>query len=114
MNSYQVHAWYYPNFYTFSDILNGKRCKKSNKLYDDYINKKINRNTFTKNFNKLIHDYYNSKEVKDMNKCELDKCSSIIKKRLDYIAINIDYDIKDKYTLDDYINILTISEKILK
>ena len=29
MNSYQVHAWYYPNFYTFSDILNGKRCKIS-------------------------------------------------------------------------------------
>jgi hypothetical protein len=29
------------------------------------------------------------------------------------MAVYINYDIKDKYSLDDYINILTISEKIL-
>lgn len=49
-----------------------------------------------------------------MYKCELDKCSNLIKKKLDYMAIHINYDIKDTYTLDDYINILTITEKILK
>ena len=92
--------------------------KKINKLYDDYINtknhtKKI-RDDFIKNINNLIDDYFNSKEVKDMNKCELDKCSNLIKKKLDYMAIHINYDIKDTYTLDDYINILTITEKILK
>ena len=37
MNSYQVHAWYYPNFYTFSDILNGKRCKSNYKITDTAI-----------------------------------------------------------------------------
>lgn len=92
--------------------------KKLNKLYDDYINtknhtKKI-RDDFIKNINKLVDDYYNSKEVKEMYKCELNKCSNLIKKKLDYMAIHINYDIKDTYTLDDYINILTITEKILK
>jgi hypothetical protein len=88
--------------------------KKINKLYDDYINVKINRKDFIKTLNKLVDDYFNSKEVKNMNKCELDKCSKFIKKKLDYMAININYDIKANYTLDDYINILTITEKILK
>lgn len=92
--------------------------KKLNKLYDDYINTKNHtikiRDDFIKNINKLVDDYYNSKEVKEMYKCELDKCSNLIKKKLDYMAIHINYDIKDTYTLDDYINILTITEKILK
>jgi hypothetical protein len=86
--------------------------KNLNKYYDNYINKKINYAVFTKNINKLVDDYYNSNEAKALFKCELDNCYSNIKKKLDYMAVYINFDIKDKYSLDDYIKILTISDKI--
>ena len=89
-----------------------KYLKILNKYYDDYINKTINQKVFKEKINKLVDEYYNSTEAKTLFTCELDKCSKLIKKKLDYIAIYINYDIKDKYTLDDYIKILTISEKI--
>ena len=89
-----------------------KYLKSLNKYYDDYINNKINKIEFQNKIDKLVKDYYNSNQAKTLFQCELDKCYSIIKKKLDYMAIYIHYDIKDKYTLNDYINILTISEKI--
>ena len=90
-----------------------KYLKILNKYYDDYINKTINQKVFKEKINKLVDEYYNSTEAKTLFTCELDKCSKLIKKKLDYIAIYINYDIKDKYTLDDYIKILTISEKLI-
>ena len=87
--------------------------KNLNKYYDLYINKKINYDVFSEKINKIVHDYYNSNQVKSLFKCELDNYYSNIKKKLDYMAVYIHYDIKDKYSLDDYIKILTISEKIL-
>ena len=87
--------------------------KNLNKYYDLYINKKINYDVFSEKINKIVHDYYNSNQVKSLFKCELDNYYSNIKKKLDYMAVYIHYDIKDKYSLDDYINILTISDKIL-
>ena len=87
--------------------------KNLNKYYDLYINKKINYDVFSEKINKIVHDYYNSNQVKALFKCELDNYYSNIKKKLDYMAVYIHYDIKDKYSLDDYIKILTISEKIL-
>ena len=87
--------------------------KNLNKYYDLYINKKINYDVFSEKINKIVHDYYNSNQVKSLFKCELDNYYSNIKKKLDYMAVYIHYDIKDKYSLDDYILILTISEKIL-
>ena len=111
------------NAYCANEVINNKEnsiiyLKKLNKLYDDYINAKSHtkkiRDDFIKNINKLVDDYYNSNEVKEMSKCELDKCSKFIKKKLDYMAIQINYDVKSNYTLDDYINILTLTEKIIK
>ena len=90
--------------------LNIIKCKNANCVNENKNNSII----YLKKLNKLYDDYINTKEVKEMYKCELDKCSNLIKKKLDYMAININYDIKDTYTLDDYINILTITEKILK
>lgn len=104
-----------------------KKCKKeaesrkkiravwfenSNKIYNNYINKKITREEFIEQINKLDSKYFNSIESIAIHKCEINKCYNLLKKKLDYTANKIDYIKKNKkYTIDDYINILTITNK---
>lgn len=84
----------------------------SNKIHNNYINKKITREQFIEQINKLDSKYFNSIESIAIHKCEISKCYNLLKKKLDYTAKKIDY-IKQnkKYTIDDYINILTITNK---
>ena len=76
MNSYQVHAWYYPNFYTFLDILNGKRCK----IYEnDIIYQSILR---------VIMEKYTDITIKHMNDNFFNNLIAILKKDKDLILDN--------------------------
>lgn len=80
--------------------------KHSYKIYDDYINGKITRQLFITKLNNLDEEYYKSIEMIRMHTCEINKCYKFVKKELDYMAATIDYPIKNKYTIDDYINIM--------
>lgn len=51
--------------------------------------------------NNLDEEYYKSIQINKIN-----KCYKFVKKELDYMAATIDYPIKNKYTIDDYINIM--------
>ena len=85
----------------------------SNKIHNDYKNGIIkSRKEFIKIINKLDSDYFNSIQNINMHKCEIDHCYDLLKNKLDYAANKINYNKKkDKYSIEDYINILTITNK---
>ena len=85
----------------------------SNKIHNDYKNGKIkSRKEFIEIINKLDSDYFNSIQNINMHKCEIDHCYDLLKNKLDYSANKINYKKKnEKYSIEDYINILTITNK---
>ena len=85
----------------------------TNKIHNDYKNGIIkSRKEFIKIINKLDSDYFNSIENINMYNCEIDNCYNLLKNKLDYAANKIKYNKKnEKYSIEDYINILTITNK---
>ena len=85
----------------------------SNKIHNDYKNGIIkSRNEYIKIINKLDSDYFNSIQNINMYKCEIDHCYDLLKNKLDYSANKINYNKKnEKYSIEDYINILKITNK---
>ena len=85
----------------------------SNKIHNDYKNGIIkSRKEFIEIINKLDSDYFNSIQNINMYKCEIDHCYDLLKNKLDYSANKINYNKKnEKYSIEDYINILTITNK---
>ena len=85
----------------------------TNKIHNDYKNGIIkSKKEFIKIINKLDSDYFNSIENINMYNCEIDNCYNLLKNKLDYAANKIKYNKKnEKYSIEDYINILTITNK---
>ena len=85
----------------------------SNKIHNDYKNGIIkSRKEFIEIINKLDSDYFNSIQNINMHKCEIEHCYDLLKNKLDYSANKINYNKKnEKYSIEDYINILTITNK---
>ena len=84
---------------------------KSNKLYEDYKNNKISKQTFIQKAIKYNKKLFDSMQTIKVHKCQLDKCYKYVKKQLDREADIIDYKKKRNYTINDYINIYKIMFK---
>ena len=84
---------------------------KSNKLYEDYKNNKISKQTFIQKAIKYNKKLFDSIQTIKLHKCQLDKCYKYVKKQLDREADIIDYKKKRNYTINDYINIYKIMFK---
>lgn len=96
------------------DIKNSrtKYLKNSTAIYDKYIDRKIDRKTFISQINKIEEDFIKSIENYSMKKCEIDNCSKLVKIKLDRLAAKINYPIKKNYTVDDYIEIIILNDRI--
>jgi hypothetical protein len=103
-----------------------KKCKKyqkkmadersklfiiSNKLFEDYNNKKITKKEFLKLGKESEKKYLNSVGHLDHVKCSLDKCYDLTKAKLDVMAKKINYDIKNdvKYDVNYHNKILLLN-----
>jgi hypothetical protein len=81
----------------------------TNKITNDYINGIIKtRNEYIKIMDKLDSDYLNSIENINMHKCEIANCYKSVKQYLDYLHEKNNYKKKNKYSIQDYINIIKI------
>jgi hypothetical protein len=85
----------------------------TNKITNDYINGIIKtRNEYIKIMDKLDSDYLNSIENINMHKCEIANCYKSVKQYLDYLHEKNNYKKKNKYSIQDYINIIKINKNL--
>ena len=83
----------------------------SNKIHNDYKNGIIkSQNEYIKIMDKLDSDYLNSIENSNMYKCEIANCYKSVKQYLDYLSDKNNYKKKNKYSIEDYINIIKINK----
>ena len=95
-----------------------KKCNKkdvwfamTNKITNDYKNGIIkSQNEYIKIMDKLDSDYLNSIENSNMYKCEIANCYKSVKQYLDYLSDKNNYKKKNKYSIEDYINIIKINK----
>ena len=76
----------------------------TNKITNDY------KNEYIKIMDKLDSDYLNSIENTNMYKCEIANCYKSVKQYLDYLSDKNNYKKKNKYSIEDYINIIKINK----
>ena len=83
----------------------------TNKITNDYKNGIIkSQNEYIKIMDKLDSDYLNSIENTNMYKCEIANCYKSVKQYLDYLYDKNNYKKKNKYSIEDYINIIKINK----
>ena len=93
-----------------------KKCnnefkKRKTKITNDYKNGIIkSQNEYIKIMDKLDSDYLNSIENSNMYKCEIANCYKSVKQYLDYLSDKNNYKKKNKYSIEDYINIIKINK----
>jgi len=85
--------------------------KKQEKPRYDYINGKISYEVFVKKTLKIDNDYYNSVEHLEITECKIKKYYNKSKKYLDELLKRLNYPIKKKYNLNDFIKILELNKK---
>jgi hypothetical protein len=85
----------------------------TNKITNDYKNGIIKtRIEYMKIMDKLDTDYLNSIGNINMHNCEIANCYKSVKKYLDYLYEKNNYKKKNKYSIQDYINIIKINKNI--
>jgi hypothetical protein len=98
------------------DVANLKKIrinwqKKLEKPRNDYMKGKITYELLMKKTLKLDNDYYNSVQHLALTQCKLKKCYDKSKKYLDALLRRLNYPIKKKYNLNDFIKILELNKK---
>lgn len=95
--------------YKARKALRTKWFNNTEKLHEDYKNKKITKKELIKKLNKIDEEYLNSVENFSLHKCEINKCYKLVKKHLDYLYEKNKEAKKNKYTAEDYVNIMKIN-----
>jgi hypothetical protein len=80
-------------------------------LYNDYKYGKINYEEFLEENYKIDDKYFNSLLHINLTKCKLDKCYDETKKYLDEMLKRLNYPIKEKYDVNELIEILKLNRK---